>query len=170
MVLRLPNVPEFVNERVSGVAFADVHDLDGTPHSITGRHRKDKGTIVEPRLVREEYRRIIDAVAVDAVDDRFFRIGARVGMPGLKPGLTKEELRAEIRHERRIELAGEGLYYYDVRRWAIAQQVLNGDIYNEKGERIDTRRFNPARDNLWPIPAIAIQENTALEQNPGYRN
>jgi len=47
---------------------------------------------------------------------------------------------------------------------------LNTDIYNNKGERIDTRRFNEQRDRLWPIPAIAIQENNALKQNPGYGN
>jgi len=98
------------------------------------------------------------------------QIRDRVGMPGLKPNLSKEALREEIRHERRIELAGEGLYYYDVRRWNIASEVLNGDIYNDQGERIDTRRFNAQRDKLWPIPAIAIQENNALNQNPGYGN
>lgn len=91
-------------------------------------------------------------------------------MPGLSTSLSQDELRREIRHERRIELAGEGLYYYDIRRWGIAQEVLNGDIYNDKGQRIDTRRFDPQRDNLWPIPAIAIQENPTLAQNPGYGN
>ncbi|QEL03318.1 RagB/SusD family nutrient uptake outer membrane protein [Olivibacter sp. LS-1] len=98
------------------------------------------------------------------------QIRSRIGMPGLSTSLSQDELRREIRHERRIELAGEGLYYYDIRRWGIAQEVLNGDIYNDKGQRIDTRRFDPQRDNLWPIPAIAIQENPILAQNPGYGN
>lgn len=106
----------------------------------------------------------------ESVYNAIQQIRGRVGMPALRRDLTREELRKEIRHERRIELAGEGLYYYDVKRWGIAQEVLNGDIYNDKGERIDTRRFDPQRDKRWPIPAIAIQENTALEQNPGYRN
>lgn len=105
-----------------------------------------------------------------SVYDAIRQIRERAGMPALKPNLSKDELRREIRHERRIELAGEGLYYFDVRRWGIAQEVLNTDIYNNKGERIDTRRFNEQRDRLWPIPAIAIQENNALKQNPGYGN
>lgn len=92
----------------------------------------------------------------------------RVNMPDLPVGLTKEQMRAEIRHERRIELAGEGLYYFDIRRWKIAEQVLNTDVYNIKGARIDSRAFNPNRDYLWPIPSIAIQNNSALEPNPNY--
>lgn len=92
----------------------------------------------------------------------------RAGMPDIAEGLTKDQLRQEIRHERRIELAGEGLYYFDIRRWKTAETVLNTEIYNYKGQRLDTRRFNAARDYYWPVPSVAIQENTALEQNPQY--
>ncbi|RDC63616.1 RagB/SusD family nutrient uptake outer membrane protein [Adhaeribacter pallidiroseus] len=94
----------------------------------------------------------------------------RVQMPALPAGLSPEQMRAEIRHERRVELAAEGLYYYDIRRWKIAEQVLNTDVYNNKGGRIDNRMFNAGRDYLWPIPSIAIQNNPALKQNPGYGN
>jgi len=107
-----------------------------------------------------------DASVYDAINE----VRARAGMPPVDETLDQDGLREEIRHERRIELAGEGFYYYDVRRWGIAPDVLNGDIYNDKGERIDTRRFNPQRDGLWPVPAIAIQENQALAQNEGYGN
>lgn len=95
-------------------------------------------------------------------------VRARAKMPDLATGLSKDQLRGEIRHERRIELAGEGLYYYDIRRWKIAEQVLNTDVYNSKGARIDSRSFNADRDYLWPIPSIAIQNNPALTQNPNY--
>lgn len=107
-----------------------------------------------------------DPSVFDVVD----QVRQRAGLPVLSRDLTREQLRQEIRHERRIELAGEGLYYYDIRRWDIGAEVLNGDVFNDKGERIDTRRYNPQRDKLWPIPAIAIQENPALSQNPGYGN
>ena len=96
-------------------------------------------------------------------------IRERAGMPDVTPGLSKDDLRKEIRHERRIELAGEGLYYYDVRRWRIAHEVLNDDIHNDKGERIDYRRFQNPRDYLWPVPSVAIQNNpNLLPQNEGY--
>lgn len=107
-------------------------------------------------------------------DDIYFylnQIRSRAGMPPFPAGLDKDELRKEIRHERRIELAGEGFYYFDTRRWKIAHLVLNGDVHNDKGERIDTRIFLSPRDYLWPVPSVAIQENPALlPQNDGYGN
>ncbi|PST84402.1 RagB/SusD family nutrient uptake outer membrane protein [Pedobacter yulinensis] len=103
-----------------------------------------------------------------SVFDAINAVRGRAGMPSLASGLSREQLRAEIRHERRIELAGEGLYYHDLRRWRKADQLLNGEIRNLAGNRIDTRQFNATRDYLWPIPSIAIQNNPALTQNPGY--
>lgn len=97
------------------------------------------------------------------------QVRKRAGMPDVTLGLTQEQLRNEIRHERRIELAGEGLYYYDVLRWKTAAQVLNADVLNASGQRVDTRRFTAPRDYLWPVPAIAIQDNPALIQNAGWQ-
>jgi hypothetical protein len=39
---------------------------------------------------------------------------------------NKEEFMAHLRHERIVELAGEGLRYWDLRRWRLAEEVLNG--------------------------------------------
>ncbi|MBC8152030.1 MAG: RagB/SusD family nutrient uptake outer membrane protein [Bacteroidetes bacterium] len=105
-----------------------------------------------------------DASIYDAVN----LIRKRAQMPNLPAGLSKDAMREEIRHERRIELAGEALYYFDIRRWRTAEKVMNGDVTNAKGQRIGTRRFDAARDYLWPIPSVAIQLNPALTQNPGY--
>ena len=95
-------------------------------------------------------------------------IRSRAGVAPVTPGLTKDQLRAEIRHERRIELAGEGLYYHDIRRWRTAEVVMNADVFNFEGKKIGTRKFDKNRDYLWPIPTIVSQLNPALEQNPGY--
>ncbi len=51
--------------------------------------------------------------AKEAVD----LIRARVGMPELPTGLSKEEMILRVRHERRVELAMEEFRYFDVRRW-----------------------------------------------------
>ncbi len=91
-----------------------------------------------------------------------------VEMPEIESGLTQDQMREVIRLERRIELACEGLYYSDIRRWKTAEEVNNGAIYNSDGEIIDYRSFDPDRDYLWPIPATEIQENGQLEQNPGW--
>jgi len=100
----------------------------------------------------------------DALD----AIRVRAGMPKYNRSLTKEQLRKEIRHERRIEFAGEGLYYFDIRRWNIAHELLNGDVHHINGNRIDSRAFQKDRDYVWPIPSIAIQFNNNLTQNPNY--
>lgn len=102
------------------------------------------------------------------IDSALHKVRLRAGMPDIAAGLSKDQLRAEIRHERRTELAGEGLYYFDMRRWRTAQTIMNTEIYNNKGQRLDTRRFNAARDYLWPVPSVAIQENTKLSQNNLY--
>jgi len=106
----------------------------------------------------------------DDIFNALDKIRDRVGMARINRDLNKDELRKEIRHERRVEFAGEGLYYFDIRRWKIASQVLNTEIYHLNGNRIDSRAFRENRDYLWPIPSLAIQNNDQLIQNPNYGN
>ncbi len=94
---------------------------------------------------------------------------ASVKMPAVEPGLIKDQMRTVIRNERRVELAFEGLYYSDIRRWKIAEIVNNGPIYNYAGKAITNRTFDKTRDYLWPVPFVQIQENPSLLQNPNYR-
>lgn len=104
----------------------------------------------------------------ESVYNAINEIRQRAGMPEIPSGLSKEQMREVIRHERRIELAGEGLYYHDIRRWRTAEVVMNANVLNSKGEVVQTRSFNPQRDYLWPIHEVTLEENTALVQNPGY--
>jgi hypothetical protein len=82
-----------------------------------------------------------------------------------------------IRRERRTELAMEGLRTDDIRRWKIAETVLNGFAHGAKfGDagvdngyiRAQKRQFDPAKNYLWPIPASEIGLDPNLTQNPGY--
>lgn len=101
--------------------------------------------------------------AVNAV-----RARPNVRMPVVNAGLTQDKMRAVIRNERRVELAFEGLYYSDIRRWRTAEIVNTGPIYNYRGIVIMNRTFAKERDYLWPIPFVQIQENPQLQQNPNY--
>ena len=96
----------------------------------------------------------------------------------------------EIRNERRVELAFEGLRWADIRRWKIGEEVmvdakgldntkLKAGMYpgDGKGETkdwkyvtitVDQRQFNPKRDYLWPIPQYEMDANENMIQNPGY--
>ncbi|MBC8769944.1 RagB/SusD family nutrient uptake outer membrane protein [Arenibacter sp. BSSL-BM3] len=91
-----------------------------------------------------------------------------VDMPDVTPGLSKEEFRNVLRLERRIEFAGEGLYYKDIIRWRTAETVMNADGLDKDGNVIEKRSFNATRDYLWPLPDRDILLNSNLEQNPGY--
>ncbi|CAI8204983.1 MAG: SusD-like protein [Formosa sp. Hel1_33_131] len=104
--------------------------------------------------------------AYDAINQ--VRNRPSVNMPDVTPGLSQEDFRDALRLERRIEFAGEGLYFNDIIRWRTAETVMNADGLDSEGQLIETRRFNPQRDYLWPIPQADILLNTNLEQNPGY--
>jgi hypothetical protein len=107
---------------------------------------------------------------VQSVYDAVNKIRRRpsVEMPELQSGLTQDEMRQRIRHERRIELALEGKYYQDIRRWGIAEEVMDGPVYDWQGDVYTNRSFDPDRDYLWAIPSDEIDQNPNLEQNPGW--
>jgi hypothetical protein len=103
--------------------------------------------------------------------------------PGVNmPPVTEagEALRARIQNERRVELAFEGLRFFDVRRWKIADVTENIPILRmhitrkadgSKTYQIQTleeRSFLP-QHYLVPIPRSEIDKsNGSLTQNPGY--
>ncbi|MBT1687087.1 RagB/SusD family nutrient uptake outer membrane protein [Dawidia soli] len=93
------------------------------------------------------------------------------------PGGGKDALRAIIRDERRVELALEGTRVYDIRRWRIAETVMNAP---RRGAKFDlstgslkyyeyrNNTFNENRDYLWAIPRQQWLINKNLGQNDGY--
>lgn len=100
-----------------------------------------------------------DATIFAALDD----IRDRAGMPPINQVVnnTKEKLREVIRNERRIELAGEGQRYFDIRRWKIAADVMKTpkDIANViVQERIWEPKFM-----LMPYPQKALDNNINLK-------
>lgn len=66
--------------------------------------------------------------------------------PGVNMPPKSELTRENIRNERRVELAYEGIRYYDIIRWDIAKDVIPTVQYDESGKM---RKFD---GNLWPIP------------------
>lgn len=91
---------------------------------------------------------------------------------------TVEGLRDIIRRERLNELAFEGHFYYDVRRWLIAEDLFNKPIlgWNSRGTTkqeffnitiLAEPRFS-MRDYLMPIRTNTLLQNNNLVQNPGW--
>lgn len=118
-----------------------------------------------------------EAVGPDAsVYEAVNQVRSRVLLPALPPGLSQEQMRQKIRHERMVELAFEEHRFFDVRRWNLGEQLFNAPIY---GMRIspDGKTFNrfkvedrvfQAKHNLMPIPQGEIDKNSNLVQNPGW--
>jgi hypothetical protein len=103
--------------------------------------------------------------------------------PGVEmPPVTEsgDALWNQLVQERRIELVFEEFRFFDVRRWKIATEVLSEDRMRmnvhrdpDTGEKTyNVEFFQPAQFNEWnylaPIPQIVIDQNSQIEQNPGY--
>lgn len=105
-------------------------------------------------------------------------IRKRAGMPDLQAGLSQSNLRAKIRNERRVELAFEEHRFFDIRRWRIAESLLNGPLYGLKIEKVGTgftytryafeNRSFPAKMYVFPIPQSEVDKNPAAKQINGW--
>lgn len=123
----------------------------------------------------------IDASVYNAIN----LVRNRAGMPSVDQTVynTQATLRNLIRRERRVEFAFEGLRYFDIQRWKIGTQVMNGPVYGARlgtvdattgkytitGDsiKVETRQFAD-KNYLWPVPQSEIDINKNLKQNPGY--
>lgn len=92
------------------------------------------------------------------------QVRSRSSMPNLPSGLSKDEMRSRIRHERRIELAFEGSHYFDLKRWKVAKEVLNRVQDGMLSYKFEDKHY------LCPLPQSEVERNKGvLVQNPNYR-
>ena len=89
------------------------------------------------------------------------KIRNRAGLPNIQSGMTKDQMRNFIRNERKIELSQEGLRFFDLVRWGIAEQKINSNSR-------ETRNWKNSTHKLLPIPQREIDANPKLTQNPNY--
>nr|WP_321412224.1 RagB/SusD family nutrient uptake outer membrane protein [uncultured Carboxylicivirga sp.] len=109
------------------------------------------------------------------------RAGIEAGddeMYGLKAGMSKAEMRKIIQNERRIEMAFEEQRYWDVRRWKIAEDVMNESIKGlqiiKSASDLNMREIEilqpsfATRQYFYPIPYNEVIKNDNMVQNPGW--
>ena len=121
----------------------------------------------------------IDQSVYDAINQVRQRAG--VNMPAITAAKasTQAELRTIIRRERRVEFPLEDNRFFDIRRWKIAEAVMNGSVYgilnNFNTDRADygshvlvEKRSFKTRDYLFAIPQNDLDLNKNLVQNPGW--
>ena len=89
------------------------------------------------------------------------KVRNRAGLPNIATGLSKDQFREKVLHERRIELAFEGQRWFDLIRVNNGQYAL--DFLHSIGKTNATQKHL-----LFPIPQIERDRNPKLTQNPGY--
>lgn len=101
----------------------------------------------------------------------------RVNLPEIKK--SGDELMAAIRQERKVELAYEGFYYWDMKRWKLAETAFSGNrTHGLKVEKVggafkysyvecDTENRNfPAKMYRIPLPQSELSNNALVSQYP----
>ncbi|MDR1666492.1 MAG: RagB/SusD family nutrient uptake outer membrane protein [Bacteroidales bacterium] len=110
---------------------------------------------------------------LEGIEDSYAQYTNKPAEPSTKAGM-----RNIIRRERNIELALEGHYYWDCRRWRTAEKELNRAVRGWNTlESTEAEYYRPIRlydqkfsqrDYLSPLPEGDIIKNPRLKQNPGY--
>jgi hypothetical protein len=118
----------------------------------------------------------IDKSVLDAIN--IIRQRPDVNMPLLTVIGSQSQMRDIVRNERMVELAFEGLRYFDIMRWKIAENVMPGKVYgltyleNNILKTVEVtafeKVFNKNKHYLWPIPQTEKVLNPNLSQNPGW--
>jgi len=107
------------------------------------------------------------------------KIRERVSLPDVPSGLTQEQMRTLIHHERRVELAFEEHRFWDVRRWKVASSTLGAPVKGVKitqddagnftysPVQVEQRVFQP-KMYWYPIPQSEVLKLHHWEQNKGW--
>lgn len=115
--------------------------------------------------------------ALQALND----VRGRVGLPSRQTA-SKEEFIEFVRHERMVELAGEGFRYWDLRRWRLAEEVINGkNVHGVKITKTDSgfnyehvdadngnKRIFYDRYYHFAIPESERSKNPLCDNNQGW--
>ncbi|HVZ26821.1 MAG TPA: RagB/SusD family nutrient uptake outer membrane protein [Sediminibacterium sp.] len=96
------------------------------------------------------------------------QVRSRVNMPKVEAvegtGLSQDALRQIVRHERRVELACEGLRFFDLKRWGLVQQSFQTALNDKVAGYAPS--FAGAKSSVFPIPQSELDANSNLVQNP----
>ncbi|PJJ67724.1 RagB/SusD family nutrient uptake outer membrane protein [Chryseobacterium geocarposphaerae] len=88
------------------------------------------------------------------------RIRQRAGLSALSTSMSSSDFTTALRKERRVEFAGEGVYWHDLVRWNIAVSVIN-----QAAADLNYNYTITTNDYLYQIPLSQIQV-AGYEQNP----
>lgn len=162
-------------------------------HTVTGyflrKNLDEKNTDVEKNLstqpwieirLAEVYLNLAEAAAelkdAATANQALTAIRKRVNLPW--SAKTGDALMQAVRHERKVELAFEGQYYWDLRRWNRAMTELNnvrfhglkieknGNSFSYQYVVVDdqVRKYTERLQKSFPIPSAELANNSAIQQ------
>ena len=85
-----------------------------------------------------------------------------------KPGLTSDQMRKLIEHERIVELGGECVRWFDLMRWGYFDDQALVDTLIKRDFEFGVKPFRPGKDKYKPIPQTEMDLNPNFTQNPGW--
>jgi hypothetical protein len=91
-----------------------------------------------------------------------------VGAPAFA---SQAEARKAVRDEMRLEFATENLRFFDLRRWGIANTVLNNYIAKDSKFRnfMKGAIYNPTKNDYWPLPQDQVDlQKGVITQDASY--
>ena len=95
------------------------------------------------------------------------QVRARVSMPSIETvegtNLSKLALTDILRHERRVELAFEGLRFMDLKRWGTVQEAFQRAAGDAVPSYLPT--YRGLKSETFAIPLSDLNANNALKQN-----
>lgn len=173
----------------------DIVDFNST--SVNGKSDLNIGIFRFAELLLLYAEAKIESNQIDAsVSEAINKIRSRAHMPNIPANLSQNDLRKALRYERKIELASDGLRWYDLRRWEIANNIMNGTIYLNRDAKLWKKNtittidenytpkynkteaskyfgtqnvlFKTNKDEYWPVPLAETTVLPKVEQNPGY--
>lgn len=111
---------------------------------------------------------MVELNQLESVPELVNQVRARVSMPTVESvegsGLSQAALREIVRHERRVELAMEGLRFFDLKRWGTVQQAFEraaaDNVVNYTGIT-----YRGGKSETFPIPQSELDANASLVQN-----
>ena len=113
-------------------------------------------------------------------------VRARVGLPPVATGMTKEQFRAALLLERELEFGFEEVRWFDMVRWGLKEafttqlkglevvgnKSANATVFTYKvKDAYPPRAWYNGFDTKWyltPIPAVEINKGYGMTQNPGW--
>ncbi|WP_159523543.1 RagB/SusD family nutrient uptake outer membrane protein [Sunxiuqinia indica] len=71
---------------------------------------------------------------------------------------SQEQMMSEIRHQRNLEFAREGLHFYDLRRWGLLEQTI------KESKQAGYQNYT-SKNEYYPIPEDELNNNPNMTQN-----